>query len=128
MKKSYFEILAIAFITIISICIVSCSPEPNEETASIVGIWEYQNGKEYSCLDFNENGKGHIYYEYDGNVSDDSDITYKYNSTTKTLTINGNGEENTIKVIELTNNSLVIELNNEDKYGNKVYREYKRKK
>lgn len=105
----------------------SSDDDKTEDEVSIVGIWEYTNGDQFARIIFNENGTGHELYLWQGNVDFESDFTYKYNSKTMVLTICENGEEGSVQLKALTQTTLIIELNDTDKQGNKIFRTYTRK-
>lgn len=100
---------------------------PAIDNVSIVGIWEYTDGDQYARIIFNENGTGHELSLWKGNVDFESDFTYEYNSKTMVVTIYEDGEKGSVQLKALTQTTLIIELNDTDKQGNKIFRTYTRK-
>ena len=119
--------MAVLMMAVVSMGMAACSDdddEKKEDAASLVGSWRWDDEEEedyYQIMTFNSNGTG-TFFEHDNDSGNETTgITYKYDSSKKTLTITftDDGETYTevVEVVEITKDKLVLKFTHVDDDG-----------
>jgi hypothetical protein len=140
MAKKFFSTVAFFMIMLLTtVSFTSCSDDDDDEkgaTSTLVGTWvltasegyTIYNGKKYEhketytveeqefVLELNADGT----YVYDG----ESTGTWKMDGD-KLMIITEEGETETVKITKLTDNTLILEITEEDYYDKSTYTKVK---